>query len=179
MAMSSSIKRPSTKEKPMRDDEESRCYVDHLVAEHRRLHAMLREMRAAIVGSIEPDGDPSFAKVAQVLGKLHGELEHHFAEEEKGGCLDEAVSRCPRLSPEARAIKAEHPEILAEIDRLIEQAAKLQPDHQNQFMIQQAFDRLYQRLCAHEAAENQLLAQGLGTSVNGDGNGRPTLIYDV
>jgi hypothetical protein len=163
----------------MRDDEECRCYVDHLVAEHRRLHAMLREMRVAIVSSIEPDGEPSFTIIARILARLRGELEHHFSEEEKGGCLDEALSRCPRSSAEARQIEAEHPEILAEIDRLLEQTTNLQLNHQNQLTTQNAFDHLYRRLCAHEAAENPLLAQGFGTGVNGNENGRPTLIYDV
>jgi len=86
----------------MHDDQECRCYVDHLIAEHRRLHALLRHMRAEIAHSVSPDEQPSFNGVARVLARLREELEQHFAQEEGGGCLDEAVSRCPRLAGEAK-----------------------------------------------------------------------------
>ena len=60
-----------------------------------------------------------------------------------------------------------NPAILAEVNDLIEKATNLPANNQNQFAIQQEFDRLYRRLRAHEAAENQLLAQGFGMPVNG------------
>lgn len=163
----------------MSDYDECRCYVDHLAAEHRRLHRTLRQMRAAIAGSVEPDVSPTFAEVARILGRLRDELELHFTEEEAGGCLDEAISRCPRLASEVKRIEGEHPAILAEVDRLIDQVTHSTPTVLNQIDIQHAFERLYQRLIAHEKAENQVLAQGLGISVNGDENGRPTLILDT
>src|SRR6187431_766552 len=100
----------------MRDEVTCRSYVDHLVAEHRRLHVMLREMRNAIVRSVEPGEDPSFARVVQILKQLYAELKQHFAGEDAGGCLEEAVSRCPRLSTDAKRIEAEHPAILAEVN---------------------------------------------------------------
>ena len=147
----------------MWDDDECRCYFDHLLAEHRRLHSMLREMRAAIVNSTKPDGEASFAEVAQTLQRLHRELEHHFAQEEAGGCLDEAVSRCPRLSGEAKRVEAEHPDILAEVNGLIQLATSQEPNDESRLAIQKGFERLYQRLLSHEAAENRILAEGFGS----------------
>ena len=163
----------------MRDDQECRCYVDHLIAEHRRLHSLLRQMRAEIAHSVVPDEQPSFNGVARVLARLREELEQHFAQEEGGGCLDEAVSRCPRLAGEAKRIEAEHSQVLAEIDRLVAQTHKLPPTHPNQLALQREFDRLYQKLREHERAENTLLAQGFGVNVNGDENGHKPLILDV
>ena len=163
----------------MRDYDECRPYIDHLVAEHRRLHGMLRRIRASLVSSVGSDDDPSFAQVARILRGLREELEHHFAQEEAGGCLDEAVSRCPRLSAEARRIEAEHPELLAEIDRLIAQAATQEPTGQNQVGLQRAFDDLFQRLRAHEKAETELLRQGFGSNFNGDDHSPSSLIHDV
>lgn len=163
----------------MRTDDQCLCYVNHIVAQHRRLHFMLRQMRHAIVESVQPDETPSFAAIVRILTQLREELERHFAEEEAGGCLDEAVSRCPSLSAEAKQIEAEHQEILAQIDRLTEQAGTLPPTPQNQFAIQQAFDQLYRRLQKHEAAENRLLAQGFGVQVNGDEADCTALIHDV
>src|SRR5262245_4183309 len=102
----------------MRDDHENRCYINHLVAEHRRVHTMLKQTRAAIVRSVQPDNRPTFVDIVRVLERLRGELAAHFKEEENGGCLDEAVSRCPSLSGEEHRIEGEHGEILTEIERL-------------------------------------------------------------
>lgn len=152
----------------MRDYEECRPYIDHILAEHRRLHRLLCSTRAAIVHSVGPDCDASFTEVARILKRLRDQLSDHFAEEEGGGCLDEAVSRCPRLSSAEKRIEAEHPVILAKLDHLIDQAAKLRPNVNNQIALKHAFDELYAALCAHERAENILLQEGFGESFNGD-----------
>jgi len=162
----------------MRDYNECQPYVDHLLAEHRRLHAMLHQARSVIVQSGGPDRDASLADVAATLRHLREELKHHFAEEEEGGCLDEAVSRCPRLSAEAKRIEAEHPELLLEIDCLIAQAQDGDQSVENRIALEKSFSDLCQQLHAHEAAENALLRQGFGTNVNGDENGQPNLIHD-
>src|SRR5215218_9902290 len=94
-------------EKAMRDYNECRCYVEHLIADHRRLHRMLRLAQGAIVASGSPDRDATCADIVQVLRQVREELKHHFAQEEAGGCLDEAASRCRGLSVEANRIELE------------------------------------------------------------------------
>ena len=163
----------------MRDYEECRPYIDHLLAEHRRLHRLIQQTRDLIIRSGGPDGESSFADVAQVLRRLRSELEHHFAEEEAGGCLDEAASRCPRLSADARRIEADHPELLADVDRLITQASDCDCHVESRIALQRDFDNLCHELHAHESAENNLLKQGFGTNVNGDENGHPALTMDI
>jgi len=148
---------------------ECRPYIDHLLAEHRRLHAMLLQARSAISEGGSPDrADDSFADVVRVLRNVRQELQHHFAEEEAGGCLEQAVSHCPRLSAELRRIEAEHPEMLNEIDRLIAQALDGEQTVENRLALENEFDDLCRQLHAHEAAENNLLRQGFGANVNGD-----------
>ena len=80
----------------MRDYDECRTYVEHIIAEHRRLHRMLRLARSAIIASGGPDRDATGTDVTRVLRQVREELAHHFAEEEEGGCLDEAVSHLGR-----------------------------------------------------------------------------------
>src|SRR5262245_36051024 len=103
----------------MRTFEECRCYVDHLIAEHRRLHRMLRLAGSSIRPAPGTGRIATRAEVLKVLRDVREELAHHFAQEEEGGCLDEAVSCCPSLSPEAHRIEAEHHRLLECIDRLI------------------------------------------------------------
>jgi len=162
----------------MRDYNECRPYVDHLVAEHRRLHALLRQTRGSIVGSSSPDRDTSSEEVAAVLRRLREELAHHFTEEEEGGCLDEAVSRCPRLSPDVRRIETEHVDLLAKVDRMIVQAASCEASLPGRIELEREFDDFCRQIHAHEVAENDVLRQGFGVNVNGEENGQPTLMMD-
>lgn len=163
----------------MRSYEECRCYVEHLIAEHRRLHKMLRLARAAILARGGPDRDAIRADVVQVLRQVRDELKHHFDEEEGGGCLDEAVSNSPSLSAEARRIEAEHPQLLNNVDRLIAQALDCDQSVEKHVALGREFDELCRRLDAHEAAENILLRKGFGTNVSGSENVQPTLTDDI
>src|SRR5262245_19785727 len=111
-------------------------YVEHILAEHRRLHAMLRLARSAILQSGGPDRDATPADVARILRHVREELAHHFTEEEGGGCLEEAVSRCPRLSGQARSIQARHPELRRHIDSLITRVEAGEPSPASRIAIE-------------------------------------------
>jgi hypothetical protein len=159
-------------------DHEPNPYVEHLRAEHRRLHAMLRQTRSIFLQSSSPDCDATTDDVVRVLLQVRSEMTHHFDDEEAGGCLEEAVSRCPHLSGEVTRVQAEHPELLRQIDRLLAQAK----DSCNTLVGRLAFARDFDELClllhAHEAAENDILRQGFGRLVNGDSESH-TLPLDV
>src|SRR5262245_50052025 len=98
------------------------AYAAHLLAEHRRLHVMLRLARAAVLQSGGPDRDATAKDVMRVLRQIRDELARHFAQEEAGGCLEEAACRCPSLSTQVRRVEAEHRTLLAELDKLIGRA---------------------------------------------------------
>jgi len=156
----------------MRTYDECRCYVDHLIAEHRRLHRMLRSARSAMIHASSPDHDATTADIVRMLRQVRDELAHHFAEEEEGGCLDEAVSHCPTLSADSRRIEAEHPQLLESIDRLIAQAMDCDQSMEQRIELERGFDELCSQLNAHEAAENILLRKGFGANLNGSDQGR-------
>lgn len=159
--------------------DEPNPYVEHLLSEHRRLHTMLRLAHSAIVQCGGPDHDATTADILRVLKQVRSEIAHHFADEDAGGCLEEAVSRCPRLSAQAKRVQAEHPDLLRQIDNLIAQALDSQHTAENRIAFEREFDELCSLLHAHEAAENDLLRQGFGRAVNGECNDRPTLPLDV
>jgi len=163
----------------MRDYNECRCYVEHLVADHRRLHRTLRLAQAAIVANGCPDRDANCTDIVRVLQQVREKLEHHFTQEESGGCLDEAVSRCPALSAEAKRIELEHPQLLQDVDRLIAQALDCDQSLENRLSLERGFDNLCGQLDAHEAAEDALLRKGFGANVNGNACSEEALIFDL
>jgi hypothetical protein len=151
----------------MRNYEECRCFVEHLIAEHRRLHKMLCQARDAITASGGLEWQTRRAEVVRVLRQVRDELDRHFTQEESGGCLDEAVSYCPSLSTEARRIEAEHPLLLSKVDRLIAQALDGDSSVEKYVALGHGFDELCLELESHEAAENVLLRRGFGSNGNG------------
>jgi hypothetical protein len=140
---------------------------------------MLRLAQTAIVANGCPDRDATCADIVQVLQHVREELQHHFAQEESGGCLDEAVSRCPGLSVEAKRIELEHPQLLQNVDRLIAQALDSDQSLENRLALERGFDDLRRQLDAHEGAENALLRKGFGANVNGNESTEETLSCDV
>ena len=152
----------------MRDYEECRPYINHLLAEHRRLHGMLGRARAAVRQMNGPDHDATLKDVARILEQVRSELSQHFKEEEQGGCMEEAVSRCPRLADDASRIEREHVQLLAELDRLIAECKDGPENFATRIAVERDFDELCAQLHAHEAAENALLRDAFGSGVNGD-----------
>jgi iron-sulfur cluster repair protein YtfE (RIC family) len=152
-------------------NETCRSYIDHMLAEHRRLHRMLTLAHHAVMAS----DDAWFERFAKHLSDIRSELQAHFAEEEQEGCLDQAVSFAPGLSPKLRLVADEHPRLLAAIDALLAQAHQRGDTPSARCALQEAFDSLCRDLHAHEAAENDILRRGFGVDVNGEanGNGKP------
>lgn len=149
------------------DFDECRAYVTHVLTEHQRLHALLDDARSTIAQT-RADGKNQSSEVVQVLRQIRGELQQHFTEEEEGGCLDEAVSRLPRLAAEVDRIEAEHPDLLRRLDRLIEMASDSEKMTKDRPLFDQELNNFYQGIHAHEGAENRLLQQGFGMTIDGE-----------
>jgi hypothetical protein len=135
--------------------------VERFLAEHRRLHVMLRLARSAILHSGGPERDGTPADVVGIIRQIRDSFAQHFAEEESAHWLDDAVTSRPELASQARRIHGEHSELLGEIDKLIAQAMDGVQSLQNKVAIEKAFDDLCERIYAHETAENDLLRAGV------------------
>jgi hypothetical protein len=143
------------------DVEESRAYAEHLLSEHRRVHGLLNRIdQQWSLTSGAPRPRLVISNLREGFDELRRELVKHFAEEEEGGVLEEAVARCPGLGREEMRLEEEHSALLGELDRIITgmQTAMevgLIPRELNQTL------RLFvQRLQSHEADENRLLERG-------------------
>ena len=135
----------------MRDFQECQAFVEHLRKEHDQLHqtvsAVKRDLDAA-----EP------RRLSEGLLRLRQQLVEHFAQEERGGCLEEAVSYAPHLSTPVAEIEHEHASILMLLDQLIKRSENCgRADFRESF---QLFVTVVQD---HESAENRILQNAFGT----------------
>lgn len=143
----------------------SQAYMNHLRAEHRQLHAEVRRIRNTFFA--EAGQRNRTGELLQELSELSNELRRHFAEEEQGGCLEEAVCRCPSVAHEADGLLREHAGLLASLDQVIfrlKSDSKSEPPED----VETEFEGFANELLAHEAAENRVMQRGFGIMVNGE-----------
>lgn len=136
-------------------------YIGRLHREHRhindrvnRIHSFLEQLTARL---------PTAAEIHQLtleLKGLYAELERHFDEEEQGGCIEDAVSRNPKLADEANRLFAEHAALLAQLSNLCRQLDENVEVVQSVSKVAGDFRVFADALQTHEAFENSILHQG-------------------
>src|SRR5207237_1194293 len=89
------------------------AYVEHLLAEHRRLEQLIHRTLAALPAWESADTSGWLPRMIEGLKAIRQEAANHFREEELGGCLEEAVAHCPSLSSEFTRAEKEQQELLA------------------------------------------------------------------
>jgi hemerythrin-like domain-containing protein len=142
------------------------AYVTHLRTEHRRLRACLHRIEQQWLLDIErPRRTDDIPRVIDSLEALCAELAHHFAEEESGGCLEEAVSHRPNLSGEANRLRCEHTELVGRLQGLIARLRLLPRPGESIDRVGEDFRRFADDLRAHQAGENRVLEQSFGIKV--------------
>ena len=136
------------------------AYLEHLQAEHHRLNCALIEIHHQIVElNRTTQSQEVLAGVRQSLENLLRELRNHFAEEEEGGCLEEAAARCPSLAPRTKDLMDEHPQLAQEMEQLL---AITKDRTTNPKALRRQFEAFAKGLRAHQCAENRLLQTALG-----------------
>ena len=79
-----------------------RAFVVQLQSEHRTLHDDLARIDRNWLNLVEqppqPEGD---FPLLHELRELRAEIARHFTSEEQGGCMEEAVCRCPSKGSDA------------------------------------------------------------------------------
>ena len=139
--------------------------LGHLLAEHRDLFHLMHSVQSRFAMA----GPPTPEQRADVLESLHHLREHlsdHFAQEELGGFLEEAVTRMPRLSAAVRSIVAQHPALLTELDGVIEQLTIVENSGKSAAGATSwsgavhAFETFAAHMAAHERSENTVVQEG-------------------
>ena len=100
----------------MFEHEECRAYIDHVRLLFRHLHELKERLQAKVnqaTGSAVCYGD-----ARQLVADINDTFGAYVAEETGGGCLEEAVCRCPRLAPQERDIRHQYPQLQATIEKI-------------------------------------------------------------
>jgi hypothetical protein len=146
-----------------------RVYVDHLLAEHRRLDRLVSQTLTALPNRESPGSAEWLPTMMAGLAAIRQELAQHFREEDEGGCLEEAVAHCPALSLDAGRVAAEHSHLLGDLDELIVRCGKLtQPTARDAHILGQELRAVIHKLHSHEAHENEIIQRGFGVCVENE-----------
>lgn len=97
------------------------------------------------------------------LRGLRAELARHLAEEESGGCVEEAALHAPRLTCAAQALEREDPRLLEQLDELI---LRLQAAPRGWRKMEQDYRQLAKQICQHVAAESRILEESFHMQVD-------------
>lgn len=144
-------------------ESESNPYFEIAALTHRHLHEKVVHLRETLddIASAKSPKRPH-PEVLEELRKFRDELLEHFAQEEEGGYMEEAVSLLPRLGPSARALELQHPPLAAEIHKIVSAAENLRPGVDHWKGVARDFAAFAKTMLTHEAAENALLEQVAG-----------------
>lgn len=127
--------------------------LGHLLVQHRDLYRLVQAVREAF----EPPRHAGRVRAAACALRDH--LAIHFAQEEQGGFMEEALSRVPRLSAAVTNVLRDHPVLLAELDRLIE-SLPVSDSAAAWATATSEFAAFTGHLHAHERNENAVMQEG-------------------
>jgi hypothetical protein len=135
--------------------------LGHLLAQHRELHSLVSAVHDRFEQlAADPAASGQAATLRQPLQALRDYLDSHFHQEEQGGFIEESLARMPRLAAAAKAVLAEHPRLLGELDRLIASLPGADISRLQRADLESGFDRFCHDLITHERNENAVVQEG-------------------
>jgi hypothetical protein len=141
--------------------EDCRAYMDHVRLQHRRMHQLIERLRPLVHGAAGCES--AFDDSKLLLEDLADHFARHVAEEVGGGCLEEAVCRCPRLATQGRDAKEQYPRIQAGIARIAAKFTGCERLGSTSRMVEQELEQLARDLSQLESDERHVLREAFGT----------------
>lgn len=139
-------------------------YLEQALSEHRELHHLVEELRRRLAPTGSQATRAEYDRGLEDLAQLRDRLAAHFETEEAGGVFDEAISRCPRIAPQAASLQRQHAQFVKLIDGLLRPADGWR-EHWDD--VRTRFERFSEKLEAHEEAENGILGRAFNVAING------------
>jgi hypothetical protein len=142
------------------------AYVREVQADHIELDHMVRSIRAALESGGQAKWmPPATEAIAELLERTSQHLERHFAHEEAGGYMEEALALAPRFGPQASQLLKQHAWLNQAMSQLASVARQNthSPDAWPQ-IAKQTVD-LLKKLLAHESGENHIFQEAFNVDL--------------
>lgn len=138
----------------MTEAQEDHEFMELMHHEHNLLEQLLVNIRA------ELDREPASRKqIVPLLSELADLAEAHFAHEEEGGFMQEAIARAPRLAVRAEAIRREHEHLLEAVQKLHILASSGVESDGWWNTVRTDFTAFADRMFVHEAKEKAIVQE--------------------
>lgn len=149
----------------MENANDCQAFIQHLRIEHRQLHDVAQKLRDSLKMKTAAR---RAAAVCDGATQLRDELARHLEMEQRGGLMEEAVSRCPSLGPRADMVQAEHVELLRTLDELLQLASSGTREMIMSANFRSKVNGFLQQLSTHEASEARVLEHGFAVALEDD-----------
>jgi hypothetical protein len=143
-------------------EQESFTFANAFQAEHRELGWVLQRL-GHVLGNGRPWSTSAAREASQAVEELDAHLHHHFAQEEEGGYLEQALVAAPRFSSQAAELLKQHPAILAQVAEVVRTARRAGADATAWPVLKQQVKQLLVSLVAHEKAENAVVQEAFNS----------------
>ncbi len=135
--------------------------LEAFLEEHRDLLDVMSKIDKALEARTA-----TLAEVAQLLGQLGDRLVKHFAFEEEGGYLGEALLHAPRLVAKANELLAQHPQMVQFTRDMVREIDEVEhPSEQWWAETHRKFREFQELLIRHEREENTLVQDAFSTDL--------------
>ncbi len=137
---------------------EDTAYLEQVKAEHYGLEQLLRQLEAAFaLARARKWLSGSTPRLVELVSELHDQIERHFAQEEVGGYMEEALSRAPRFSTRVETLLKQHHELARAVRDLLSRAQGGRDNPGIWDSLDDDLRALIKKLKAHEAGENHII----------------------
>jgi len=148
-------------------DDEYLAFAAAFQAEHRELQRLVQALKHLFAAD-RPWSRELASEAACMLDELRAHLHQHFAKEEEGGYLEQALAAAPRYHEQAEALLRQHGSMLQQMDQIAATAKGATAAENRWRELPVQVRELLQSLIAHETAENQIVQHALNTGIETD-----------
>lgn len=141
-------------------------YVHGVRADHAELETIDRALRASLDAGERAQWKPEATlEILKQLESMSQHLERHFANEEAGGYMEEALALAPRFSSQAAQLLKQHAHLNQSFAQLLSAAQRVKDSPESWSCLTQQIVELLKKLEAHEAAENRIMQEAFNVDL--------------
>lgn len=149
-------------------------YLKKIGLQHHRVFEKVERMRARLGDLISRLGEGRAAAeraviCATLIRDFDWVIHAHFALEERGGYLHEALAEAPRFSRKALDLERQHRRLSEASRELVELSSEAEDSHEGWKRVCELFEMFAVDLRAHEEAENEIASSALLEDLGGGG----------